>query len=247
MKLLAARLMAALAAVTLAVSGVWALRDVQTGSAAVGPPTLTLFLPTVVGLRVTLNGVTLPGTTGATVDRIHWDWGDGSEEDSWFPASHTYGRPGAFRITVTSYQSDALSSTRSMPISTGLVVAYRNFLPLAVRDALRTSPLTGLTGVEADYLGGSVFLVTWDAVPADAIICGRMTKWRSGMIIYGTGPLPECAFGLPATYWPSGFPYDLGDSDIQSGDRYCFSVTYRVPELAGDSLPVESCADVDAL
>ncbi|MEM3408995.1 MAG: DVUA0089 family protein [Nitrososphaerota archaeon] len=80
------------------------------------PPQLTLFTPEVNGLTVRINGVTLPGTPGTTITRIHWDWGDGYSEDHWFPASHTYSRAGTYTITVTSYQSDGLSTTKSVTI-----------------------------------------------------------------------------------------------------------------------------------
>ncbi|MEM1550303.1 MAG: PKD domain-containing protein [Candidatus Bathyarchaeia archaeon] len=77
---------------------------------AVNPPQLTIFTPEVNGLTVRINGVTLPGTPGTTITRIHWDWGDGYSEDHWFPASHTYSRGGTYTITITAYQSDGLSN-----------------------------------------------------------------------------------------------------------------------------------------
>ena len=75
------------------------------------PPEITLGAPFINGLNVTINGVTLPGMRGAAVSRIHWDWGDGTSRDNWFPAFHTYDRIGSYIVTVTSYQSDGLSST----------------------------------------------------------------------------------------------------------------------------------------
>jgi len=80
------------------------------------PPTLTLFEPQISGLTVTINGVTLPGTPGTTITRIHWIWGDGSEEDHWFPASHTYPKAGRYPIIVTSFQSDGLSTSKSLTV-----------------------------------------------------------------------------------------------------------------------------------
>jgi len=73
-------------------------------------PSLTLFSSQVGGSGVTLNGVTRPCTPGTSITRIHWDWGDGGSEDHWFPASHTYGKGGTYKICVTSYQSDGLST-----------------------------------------------------------------------------------------------------------------------------------------
>jgi PKD repeat protein len=83
------------------------------------PPSLTLFSPEVHELTVTINGVTTPGTPGTTITRIHWDWGDGRSEDHWFPASHTYSQAGTYTITVTSHQSDGLSTTKSLTVSVG--------------------------------------------------------------------------------------------------------------------------------
>jgi PKD repeat protein len=81
------------------------------------PPSLTLFSPQTSGSTVTINGVTRPGTTSTTVTRIRWEWGDGSSEDHWFPASHTYSRSGTYTVRVTSYQSDSLSTTQSVTVS----------------------------------------------------------------------------------------------------------------------------------
>ncbi|GEM_PF-3286609 len=86
-------------------------------TAAGQPPSLTLYEPEIDGLTVTVNGVTTPGTPGASIIRLHWDWGDGHEEDHWFPASHTYAEAGTYTITVTSYQSDGLSTTKSITVT----------------------------------------------------------------------------------------------------------------------------------
>jgi len=81
------------------------------------PPDLTLYQPEINGLTVAINGVATPGTVGASITRIHWDWGDGNSEDYWFPASHTYGSGGTYQITATAYQSDGLSTTRSVTVT----------------------------------------------------------------------------------------------------------------------------------
>jgi PKD repeat protein len=79
------------------------------------PPSLTISNRVSVswnGLTVTINGEAAPGYSGASISRIHWDWGDGSSEDHWFPATHTYSNYGTYIITVTVYQSDGLTSTK---------------------------------------------------------------------------------------------------------------------------------------
>jgi thiol-disulfide isomerase/thioredoxin len=80
------------------------------------PPELTLFTPVIEGLKVTINGVTMPGTQGRTVSRIYWDWGDGSSEDHYFPASHTYKTGGLYTVKVTSYQSNGLTTVKSVVV-----------------------------------------------------------------------------------------------------------------------------------
>jgi hypothetical protein len=80
------------------------------------PPSLTLFSPQISALTVTINGVTMPGSQGTTISRIHWDWGDGNSEDHWFPASHTYAGGGTYTISVTSHQSDGLSTSSSVKV-----------------------------------------------------------------------------------------------------------------------------------
>jgi len=86
--------------------------------AAGAPPSLILHTPTVEYLfTVTVNGVTLPGTPGTQITRIQWSWGDGGGDRQWFPAIHVYSDFGDYTITVTSYQSDGQSTTRTTSIS----------------------------------------------------------------------------------------------------------------------------------
>jgi hypothetical protein len=81
------------------------------------PPELVLFNPVIDGLKVTVNGVTTPMTPGTTVTRIHWNWGDGYSEDNYFPISHVYSKDGTYTMTVTSYQSNGLSTTKSITLT----------------------------------------------------------------------------------------------------------------------------------
>ena len=80
-------------------------------------PSLTLFPPQIDGLKATIDGIMTAGRIGAAITRISWDWGDGSMEDDWFPASHTYRSPGTYVIRVTCYQSDGRSTTRETIVS----------------------------------------------------------------------------------------------------------------------------------
>jgi hypothetical protein len=80
------------------------------------PPELN-FNAVIDGLSVTVNGGTRPMTPGTAIIRIHWDWGDGYSEDHWFPASHIYSQDGTYTVTVTSYQSNGLSTTKSIKVT----------------------------------------------------------------------------------------------------------------------------------
>jgi len=84
---------------------------------AQAPPSLELFTPDISGLTVSINGVTLPGSPGVTVTRIHWDWGDGFGEDHYFPDIHTYSSSGTYTASVASYQSDGLSTAKSVVLT----------------------------------------------------------------------------------------------------------------------------------
>ncbi len=81
------------------------------------PPNLVVLAPDISELSVSVNGVVSPGTSGTTVTRIHWDWGDGDSEDHWFPASHTYGEYGEYEINVTAHQSDGSHTTKTRRVS----------------------------------------------------------------------------------------------------------------------------------
>lgn len=52
-----------------------------------------------------INGVVLSDFGCPVVERIHWDWGDGSDNASWFPAGHTYEANGTYTVTVTPYDT----------------------------------------------------------------------------------------------------------------------------------------------
>ncbi len=56
------------------------------------------------GLTVQLNGYT-GSMTCPEVDTIYWDWGDGTKENSWFPASHDYQYPGDYTVCAASFDS----------------------------------------------------------------------------------------------------------------------------------------------
>jgi formylglycine-generating enzyme required for sulfatase activity len=63
--------------------------------------TLTLKSPQVADLTATISGTVTSDCS--TITRLNWQWGDGTSDDQWFPASHTYAVSGTYPITVTAY------------------------------------------------------------------------------------------------------------------------------------------------
>jgi PKD repeat protein len=106
--------------------------DTTTGSASIsvtvpstttsvtqcGYPTLTPGAPSIFGLTVQFNGVSLalPGSSMCSITSVSWNWGDGSSSNSWFPATHTYASPGTYTITVTAHQSDGQTASASTTV-----------------------------------------------------------------------------------------------------------------------------------
>jgi PKD repeat protein len=80
-------------------------------------PVLELGIPEVAGLKVTVNGLVMPVTSTAEITNINWNWGDGSSTSSWFPATHTYAKGGTYTITVTAYDSNKISATRTTSVT----------------------------------------------------------------------------------------------------------------------------------
>jgi uncharacterized membrane protein len=125
------------------------------------PPILTLYDPQIAGLTVSINGVTAPGYKDAKITSIHLDWGDGFSEDHSFPASHTYSKPGTYTITVTAYQSDGLSTTKTLIVK----VEAENSPPIA---DFSYSPLRPLAGEAVSFTDksydpdGNIVFWRWD-------------------------------------------------------------------------------------
>ncbi len=71
------------------------------------PITLTLDPPEITDLAVTVGGSAT--STCSTINRINWQWGDGTDDDQTFPASHIFTLSGTFPITVTAF--DDLGNT----------------------------------------------------------------------------------------------------------------------------------------
>uniref|UniRef100_A0A7C1CFC2 PKD domain-containing protein n=1 Tax=Thermofilum adornatum TaxID=1365176 RepID=A0A7C1CFC2_9CREN len=124
-------------------------------------PFLTLYDPQIAGLTVSINGTTAPGYKDAKITRIFWDWGDGFSEDHSFPASHTYSKPGTYTITVTAYQSDGLSTTKTLTLK----VEAENSPPIVDFSYSPPLPLAGeaVSFIDKSYdPDGNIVLWHWD-------------------------------------------------------------------------------------
>ncbi len=66
-----------------------------------------------------VNGVVVPDPGCPAVTEIFWDWGDGAEDSSWFPAFHSYGANGTYSVTVTAVDGagDTVSDSIDLEIA----------------------------------------------------------------------------------------------------------------------------------
>ena len=79
-------------------------------------PNLHLFEPQIYEDHVTINGVITAESGCPAIARIHWNWGDGQEYDSWFPAEHTYDAPGTYLVTVTAYDLEGHTAVQTTQV-----------------------------------------------------------------------------------------------------------------------------------
>jgi hypothetical protein len=76
------------------------------------------------GLDVQINGGVSAPPPCEPVARIEWDWGDGSSNDFWFPAAHSYTELSDYTITTTAYDSKGNAmATDSCDISLEVITA----------------------------------------------------------------------------------------------------------------------------
>lgn len=74
------------------------------------------------GLDVQINGAVFAPEPCEPVARIHWEWGDGTSNDSGFPASHSYTELSDYTITTSAFDAgDNLIATASCNISLQII------------------------------------------------------------------------------------------------------------------------------
>jgi hypothetical protein len=73
------------------------------------------------GLDVQINGGTGAGESCPPVDWINFEWGDGSNNNAWFPASHTYAATGDYTLIAKSFYSGNEVASSSCVLSINCV------------------------------------------------------------------------------------------------------------------------------
>lgn len=68
-------------------------------------------------LTAKIDGIAVPGSRNVTLTKVNWSWGDGQSSDQQFPATHTYAELGTYIILIKAFQSDGLSTTKSLSIT----------------------------------------------------------------------------------------------------------------------------------
>ncbi|AGI47415.1 PKD domain protein [Thermoplasmatales archaeon BRNA1] len=85
---------------------------------------------------------------GSDAQTVHWDFGDGASSDEWCPV-HTYAKEGRYTVTLTATNTEGSSSTDSVLVASGRLVAaedwwdeYGDYIVLTV---------VGIIGILAVY------------------------------------------------------------------------------------------------
>ncbi len=134
---------------------------------------LILAIPQVSDFTVTIDGVT--STIAGTITQLHWQWGDGSSDDQWFPASHTYALTGTFPITATAYDDlgNSVQQTTTVTISNSVPLSSTALISLADDEALgnfmSTAPAVSADGRYVAFVSRANNLVPNDTNGVDDI------------------------------------------------------------------------------
>lgn len=134
---------------------------------------LILAIPQVSDFTVTIDGVT--STIAGTITQLHWQWGDGSSDDQWFPASHTYALTGTFPITATAYDDlgNSVQQTTTVTISNSVPLSSTALISLADDEALgnfmSTAPAVSADGRYVAFVSRADNLVPNDTNGVDDI------------------------------------------------------------------------------
>ena len=152
----------------------------QAVNAQVGcPPDLIVFDPEVLGCRVWINGV-VTSSCGDEVERINWEWGDGRDNDSWFPARHKYAAPGIYDVTVTAltFAGNTATETKRAYV-TSCVPPEPDYYALIVGVADYPDPISDLQFTDDDALdirSGLLRYINWEDANIQLLLDSGATK-----------------------------------------------------------------------
>jgi hypothetical protein len=223
-------------------------------------PEVSVFLSEIDGLTVTVDGEVILGIGGSIIARVHWDWGDGNSEDHFFPASHIYEAQGEYTITVTAYQNDGLTNTKTFifytPTDTPLAMSIPDLaLEVAIREAidklggtLYTSDLESLITLEApakgildltglEYCVNLQYLGLWDNNISDISVLAGLTNLEQ--LELGENSVSDISplVGLTNLQWLNLWENSISDISVLAG----------LINLEGLSLGVNNISDISAL
>ena len=170
---------------------------------------------------VTVEGSVGPGTPGATISRVNWNWGDGVIEDHPVPNTHTYAGIGSYTITVTAFQSDGQSTTKSMTIfvsgPTEATTAPTTTPPVTTQPSLTVGPTPVAT------MGPPVLTLNPPLVNNQTVTIGGMIQPGGpnaviDLVIWDWGDgIRDTQNTLPATHnYRAAGEYTIGVEVIQS-------------------------------
>ncbi len=184
-----------------------------------GPINLTILEAAGDGSRLVVNGVVT--VEGATITRINWDWGDGSSNDSSFPAVHTYGSDGAYTVTATAFDSLGRTASQTVDVTVPLT-------PVPITLSLFQPEVSGSNvTVNGVVLGGG------------GLITGVNWNW-------GDGTSNDSFFPASHTYQPGGTFLVTVTAFDDLGRTVMNTVTVEIqPTVAPVDLPATGGVPID--
>ena len=140
-------------------------------------PQLILFTREVFpsNLLVRIDGTAIAADRNDSITKLNWNWGDGQSSDQQFPATHTYAQVGTYLILVKAFQSDGLSTTKSISIT-----VPTNTFPQST-EAFPSSATTGGTTSSAGATAATELEVFLLAITIVAIALASIIVAKSRM------------------------------------------------------------------
>jgi len=105
------------------------------------------------GCNIQMNGVVWPESGCPSITRIHWDWGDGSENDQWFPGAHSYEINANYTVTVTPYDDQGGSISESVEMNLNTCSPLGPVDPILYSTTFQNFLYGGVTGQDNWIVG----------------------------------------------------------------------------------------------